>query len=165
MKVNIGPYINWIGPYQIADKFTWLIGKDRADKFGDWLAETWLDDICQWIYSKKRRMVDIHIDRYDLWSLDHTLALIILPALKTFREDQLSFAYVDDEDIPEDLVHLEAEDKWNYILDEMIYAFESGIDDTEEDKFLDNPDGYTEYLKRTERGRILFAKYYHCLWT
>lgn len=165
MKVNIGPYINWIGPYQIADKFTWLIGKDRADKFGDWLAETWLDDICQWIYSKKRRMVDIHIDRYDLWSLDYTLSVIILPALKAFAEKDHSFTYVENEDIPEDMKNAEDEEKWQWVLDEMIYAFESAVDDDEENIFIGNPDGYSEHLLRTNNGRRLFAKYYHCLWT
>ena len=64
MKVNIGPYRSWIGPYQIADIIFFWVPKYRFDglldpkdepwdtrareKFGDWLNERqWLVDLCK----------------------------------------------------------------------------------------------------------------------
>ena len=35
---------------------------------------------------EKERKVNIRIDNYDLWSMDHTLSLIILPMLKKLKE-------------------------------------------------------------------------------
>ena len=67
MKVYLGPYKNYFGPYQLMDRvFFW---HDRYpsdelaarwdyrlhDSIADWLAETWVDDLCQWIYSKRKR--------------------------------------------------------------------------------------------------------------
>jgi hypothetical protein len=73
MKVNIGPYKGWTGPYQIADKiFFWLdqhgIYDDddprlkrwdykAHDKLGNWLASTWVSDFCNWFDNKKKRKV------------------------------------------------------------------------------------------------------------
>ena len=37
-----------------------------------------------------RRKINVQIDRYDTWSLDHTLALIILPALIQLKETKQS---------------------------------------------------------------------------
>ena len=44
MKVYIGPYRDWIGPYQIADKIPFL-SEDTRDKIGDWLSSTWINDL------------------------------------------------------------------------------------------------------------------------
>ena len=91
MKVYIGPYLSWIGPYQIADKIFFWVKKDPTeeqesrwdyrlhDRFGAWLAGTWAKTLCNWIHSKKDRKIAIRIDKYDTWGMDHTLALIILP--------------------------------------------------------------------------------------
>jgi hypothetical protein len=46
-------------------------------------------------YPKKSpRRITVNIDRYDTWSMDHTLALIILPLLLQYKEnhqDDLEF--------------------------------------------------------------------------
>jgi len=98
MKVSIGKYPDWIGPYQIADAvFFWLekwpddeLEKrwdyQLRDKFGDWLASTWVNDFCMWVHDKCRRKIKIQIDPYDTWSMDHTLSLIIIPMLKQLKE-------------------------------------------------------------------------------
>ena len=165
MRVVIGPYLNCIGPYQIADfLFEKWLGEEKAYAVGQFLSKTWLNDICLWIESKRKRRVKIQIDPYDTWSLDYTLALIILPALKAFSEKCHSFTYVENEDIPEDMKNAEDEEKWQWVLDEMIYAFESALDYDEENKFMLDPNGYSEYLARITNGRRLFGKYYHCLW-
>lgn len=118
MKVHIGPYKNWIGPYQISNMiFFWQdhngITKDESrferwdyklnDKLGDWLAGNWVGTLCSWIDSKKKRKVKIHIDPYDTWSMDHTLSLIILPMLKQLKETKHGSPFTELEDVPENL--------------------------------------------------------------
>lgn len=165
MKVKIGPYVNWIGPYQIAQKILFWMDRDdeRIHKFGNFLAHgttnkniienkdapvTLLYRICNWIHSKKKRKISVKIDPYDTWSMDNTLAYIALPMLKQLKESSHGAALVDDEDVPQELRSTSAPPKdndwdiddnhfkrWNWILDEMIFAFESEIDDSWEEQF------------------------------
>ena len=103
---------------------------------------------------KKNRKVKIRIDTWDTWSLDATLALIIVPLLKQLKETKHGTPHTYEEDAPEHLRNLsEEEDKetvhpsgyceprWNYILDEMIWAFKQDICEfSEEDMFYHNGD-------------------------
>ena len=87
----------------------------------------------------------IHIDDYDTWSMDATLAKIILPMLKKLKEVKHGSPLVDDEDLPEELRTSDEnhhqrefdfddnvqqlrwdqyEVRWNWVMDEMIWAFE-----------------------------------------
>ena len=90
----------------------------------------------------------VKIDRWDTWSMDHTLADIILPMLKQLKETKHGAPFVDDEDVPDELKSTSAPAKenewdtddnhfkrWDYVLDEMIFAFECKVDDTWQDKF------------------------------
>lgn len=157
MKVVIGPYTTWIGPYQIAEKI--LFWRDKHDdpsvhEFGTWLAErkdgtdTWLTKVCQWIESKKKRQVYVRIDRYDTWGLDSTLALIALPMLRQLQATKHGAPSVDDDDVPENLQSTSAAPKendwdtdsnhfkrWDWVLAQMIFAFECKCDDTWQDKY------------------------------
>lgn len=181
MKVNIGPYTTWIGPYQIAEKILFWMDKDEDDrvhKFGEWLAgkknDSLLAKICGWIESKKKRRIKVRIDRYDTWSMDHTLALIILPMLKKLKTEKHGSPYVDQADLPEELrlskreqkVHeegywnkklkaTEAEQKaanekfhaqWDWVIDQMIWSFEAKLDDNDWKNYYDPylPDEPTE---------------------
>lgn len=152
MKVNIGPYGNWYGPYQISNWFIPLIGKDRADKLGDMLCGTWVNELCNWIEDKKKRKVKVHIHDYDVWAADHTLALIIVPILKKLKETKQGAPIVDDDDVPEhlkstsappvpkdkaDLGHTDALyfSRWEYVLNEMIWTFEQHANVEFEDQF------------------------------
>ena len=129
MKIYIGPYKNWVGPYQIAEALCFWAKpvKDEYDMeskpkwvhdFGTWLShgttkeeivesknapETWLLKLCQWIESKRNRVSYIKIDKYDTWSMDHTLAMIVLPMLKQLQATKHGAPNVDDEDVPEEL--------------------------------------------------------------
>ena len=142
MKVYIGPYKNWIGPYQLADMIP-FIGEDTSFRIGTWLADTWVNDVCEWIHSKQQRTVKIRIDKYDTWSMDNTLALIILPMLKQLKATKHGSQIVEDEDLP---VHMRYGDpdqcdnwvhyRWEWILNEMIWAFEQELDDSWEDQFI-----------------------------
>ena len=147
MKVYIGPYKKWWGPYQIAELIP-FISEDTKWKIGEWLANTWVNDVCEWIHSKQERKIKVRIDRYDTWSMDHTLGLIILPMLKQIKETKQGSPYVDNEDVPSHMRHTlrkgdddyETEDrwihyKWDWVLNEMIWAFETHLNEAWEDQF------------------------------
>lgn len=178
MKVYIGPYTKWIGPYQIADALCFWVKEEKDEygcsrkpdwvhNFGTWLAhgttdmsivdrrdapETWLYKLCNWIESKKKRSIYVKIDKWDTWSMDHTLAMIVLPMLKQLRDTKHGGPFVEDEDVPEELRSTSAKPlteeeknngcvdelhfkRWDWILDEMIFAFECKNDDSWQDEF------------------------------
>ena len=167
MKIYIGPYRNWVGPYQIAEKLMFWVEKykdkkadDRVHEFGRWLAEdrhgndSWLTKICQWIDSKRSRKIKVRIDYYDTWSMDHTLSYIILPMLKQLKATKHGSPFVDDEDVPEELRSTAAPEltqeqkdcghtddnlhkRWEWVLDEMIWAFEQQLDDDADRAYYD----------------------------
>ena len=144
MKVKIGPYTNWIGPYQIADKIP-FVSEDTQFKIGTWLAETWVSDLCNWLESKKKRKIKVHIDKYDTWGMDHTLAYIIHPMLIQLRDTKHGSGYVDEEDLPAHMQH-DGENwvhyKWDWVLNEMIWAFEQKLDEDWENKFQHGEPNY-----------------------
>lgn len=84
-------------------------------------------------------------DDGDTFSLDASLAEVILPRLKRFKE--LNCCH------PTDL----APEEWDTILDKMIAAFEFAAS---EERWLASP---TEYQKHQE-GLDLFAQHYWSLW-
>jgi hypothetical protein len=80
--------------------------------------------------------------------MDHTLAHIILPMLVQLKATKHGAPDVADTDVPKHLWSTNAEPKesehdvdsnhfkrWDYILDEMIFAFESKRDGTWQDKY------------------------------
>jgi hypothetical protein len=174
MKVKIGPYRSFFGPYQLAEKLCFWVkpiedeygmkdAPEWVDNFGDWLAhgkfnsesilktnETLLYRFLLWIDKKKQRKISVKIDRWDTWSMDDTLAYIILPMLKQLKETKHGAPPVDDKDVPNHLRSTSAEPKkndwdtdsnhfarWDWILGEMIFAFDSkvGEDKDWEDQF------------------------------
>ena len=157
MKVDIGPYTSWIGPYQIAEKLLfWMDPKDdRVHKFGERLSgvdkDSLLLRVCNWIESKKKRRIKIRIDEYDTWGMDHTLALMIVPMLKQLKEKKHGIPQLDvlqyescnwwpqqcfDFYIPGDEEVFEiAEKQWNEILDKMIFSFEQINQEDSDDQF------------------------------
>lgn len=154
MKVKIGPYVDWIGPYQIAEMLMFWRNKDddRVFKFGSRLAEnkdgspTRLMKVCEKIYSFKKRKVVIKLDKYDTWNVDSTLSYIIIPLLKQLQQTKHGSPFVDDEDVPEYLRSTAVPNKddgdvddnhhlrWKWVLDEMIWAFEQHHPDNDWEK-------------------------------
>jgi len=183
MKICIGPYIRFIGPYQIAE---WLkpigISDKYSEKIGDFLSYIKLHKFCDWIYSKRKRTVKIKIHNYDTWNSDNTLALVIAPILKQLKKNSHGYPEIDVDDVPTELLETLPEPKihgqlmwelgWNYILDEMIWTFEQYADDWEEPFYkIDSPHirafdkaGYDKHLDRMKNGTRLFGKYYSNLW-
>lgn len=161
MRVHIGPYKSWIGPYQIADALCWW-AKPQVDEYGfkstpDWVHNfgTWLSagdstllKVCQWIESKRKQKIRVRIDKWDTWDMYTTLAHIVLPMLKQLRATKHGAPFTDDADVPEHLKSTSAPAKeneydtdanhflrWEYVLDEMIFAFSCKLDDSWQDKY------------------------------
>ena len=110
----------------------------------------------------------IQIHDYDTWSMDHTLSRIIHPMLVKFKADAMSFpTTLDQSDVPdflqlkEDLTEEEEfdiyEKQWEWVLNEMIYAF---------DLVSNCEDSYPplEENERMQNGLELFGKYFRHLW-
>lgn len=145
MNVHIGPYTNWIGPYQIADWLQYVgVSKDTCYKIGEWLSggdagDSWLMKMCFWIESKRSRSVQVHIDSYDTWNMDSTLAIIILPMLKQLQatkhgapmsmdgfqqiSDSAQFCF-DFYAEGDELAYEQGQAQWTSIMDEMVWTFE-----------------------------------------
>ena len=145
----------------------------------------------------------VHIDEHDTYSMDHTLALIILPMLKQLKENNQGAPNVDSSDVPEELRmnDINAKEYWNdgttdekfferwdWVLDEMIWAFEQKCrDDWMQDYFgpwIEHTDsessdgiyhlgefewkdmeGLNAHQARMSNGFRLFGVYYESLWT
>jgi hypothetical protein len=75
--------------------------------------------------------VKVKIHRYDTWSMDHTLAHIIIPMLKQLKDTKHGVPLVDDEDATLSFKGTN-EEKWEWIMSEMIFAFESKLNDWED---------------------------------
>jgi len=141
---------HWISPYIILEKvFFW-----REIDYDEPIIEKWADRLEPFSKAYQSVMDFIHpkidyvkIDRYDTWSMDHTLADIILPMLKQIKENKHGSPHVDDEDVPMELQSWTSPAKdeydvdghhfarWDYVLDEMIFAFESKVNDEWQEKF------------------------------
>ena len=178
MKVFIGKYPQWWGPYQIADLLQKVgVSEDRCSEIGDWIDDTQLSNFFNWVESKRKRKIQVRIDKYDTWSMDVTLSYIIIPMLKQLKETKHSAADVDDKDVPKKLRSTSSPKKkkneidrdpaglieqndnwfarWDWVLDEMIWAFSLNL---EEDTWPEKHD------KRMKNGFRLFGKYYQNLW-
>ena len=204
MKIYIGKHINFFSPFQIAEKLLFWLDRDddRVFRLGEFLAggekTSWLTRVCQWIHDHRSRSIYIKIDHYDTWNVDATLSMIIAPMLRQLKSTKYSCSRVDDDDVPENLKSTSAapikhdwdiddnwEARWDYVLDEMIWAFEnhdSRIDS--ERQFFDHSDvvdgdditdqigkikydraGHEAWNSRKQNGFRLFGKYFTSLWS
>ena len=121
-------------------------------------------------YNKKTkkhpdRKVRVQIHGYDAWNADHTLALIILPILKLLQKNKHGAPYTDDEDAPEKLRSTCDKSKreewetdklffkrWDWILNEMIWAFEQKVNDDGDSKYYSGKhDTYWQALDKNHK--------------
>ncbi len=219
MKIYLSNYrYHWISPYTILEHiFFWtdwskcgrnkgvIEDKDYVDH-PEWV-ERWANRITP-ISTAIRVVLDfihppikyVKIDRWDTWSMDHTLSYIILPMLKQLNETKHGAPYTEDDDVPEYLRSHMAQPKenewdtdslhfmrWDWILAEMIWAFEQELKDDDEHQFFDDSEcgdekfpwdkdgqylskikvdneGLEAHQKRKANGFKLFGKYYQNLW-
>lgn len=160
MKVYMSGYRNhWVSPYTILEAVCfWEKEKDVFYNHTDdpnHKYEKWVNRLMPFCTAWMKFLDFVHpkiryvkIDRYDTWSMDHTLAHMILPMLKQLKATKHGSPIVDDEDVPEHLRSTAAPAKenewdiddnhfkrWDWVLDEMIFAFECKLDDSWEDAF------------------------------
>ena len=201
MKVYLSKYrYHWISPYKVLEKvFFWRkIDYDEPiiDKWSDRLEpiSIGIQSILDFIHPK----IDyVKIDKWDTWSMDYTLSHIIVPMLKQLQKTKHGSPNVDDEDVPEELKSTSAPAKenewdiddnhfkrWEWVLNEMIWAFEQNLDTNSEEKFFDHTEwdekekdfnknlhkikidqeGLKAHQDRKKNGFRLFGKYYQGLW-
>ena len=181
MRVIIGPYHNWVGPYQIAKFLT--KNDDYQDKIVHVLDWVGISQVLEWLDQKKKRKIKIEIDDYDVWNADHTMSLVIYQVLQKYKEHITGSPKVDDSDVPEELKSTfipsaeSGEDinyhrRWNWVVDEVLWTFgelketETGLDDLYLHCDLDsNRKLIDEYEQRMTNGLRLFGKYYRGFWT
>ena len=180
MKVNIGKYpsrlmcnihsnfMNKKYEYNWPDEMLWDHEDFVIQAIEDGIQNVY--DIFNWIwFDRRKQKVSIRIDKHDTWSMDHTLAPIILPMLKQLKATNHGY--------PSGL----SEQEWDEIQDEMIWAFEQKCRDNweadyygpyikGEDGFFSghfewtDDEGRREHQERMTNGFCLFGKYYENLW-
>jgi len=201
VKVYLSKYrYHWISPYTVLEKvFFW-----REIDYDEPIIDKWSDrltPICQGI----QKVLDffhpkinyVKIDQWDTWSMDYTLSFIVVPMLKQLKVTKHGAPFVDDEDVPEELKSTSAPPKeneydtdenhfkrWDWALNEMIWAFEQNLDTNSEEKFFDHTEwdekekdfgknfhkikidqpGLKAHQDRKANGFRLFGKYYQGLW-
>jgi hypothetical protein len=122
MKIYKSNYRNhWISPYTVLEYlFFWTawsrcaipqqsgVIEDGRDYVDHPVGRTWTDllsPVCRaikWVLDLVHPQINyVKIDTYDTWSMDHTLADIILPMLKQLRETKHGAPQDDDADVPE----------------------------------------------------------------
>lgn len=175
MKVFIGPYINrWTTTaaeysyikFRYPDKFHGdvdLAEGDVLDRAVEKFLDKWQDVLnatVNRIIDRRERKVKVHIDNYDVWSMDHTLSYIILPMLKKLRKTKHGSPYVDSKDVPANLrpnekpndangyVDPTHHERWEWVLDEMIWAFEQVHSDDWDGQYHHNSDNHEMYFEK-----------------
>ena len=193
MKIKIGGYpsrlICNIHSNHMNKKYGYVDWPDNQD-YEDHVLEA-IDDgiqsvynVFNWIWFDRRtQKVSVKIDRWDTWSMDHTLAPIILPMLVQLKETKHGAPFVDMKDVPKELratkKQIEAYGKdgevdpkhferWDWVMDEMIHAFEQKDKDDWQSYYYDYNNWDTEGMKaeqeRISNGFRLFGKYFESLW-
>lgn len=219
MKVYFGPFTNrWQS--KIQDKWLnykygtdwWTMTDDQFTKFDKFVYK--VEDILQIIYNatinkildNRKRKIKVVVHNYDVWGADHTIAMLVHPLLVKLKGQKHGSPIVDDEDVPEHLRSTAANPKenewdiddntharWDWAMDEMIWAFEQcAKDDTGDSQFysgevdwtfekdsdtglsriMDGPkntfkvdhEGKKAHYDRIKNGLRLFSKYYFSLW-
>jgi hypothetical protein len=162
MKVKLREPVYWFGPYQLAELLCFWVKKEEDEygferkpewvhTFGEILSKTWLSPILQWVNDVRQKLPwnkdVIKLDYWDSWSVDHTLSPIILPLLKQLKATKHGYGMIADEDVPKHLQSIyalpkdswewdgNAEARYEWVLDEMIWAFEQMCDDKDEEQF------------------------------
>jgi hypothetical protein len=168
MKVYIGPYENYYTTRSFEEwwfrrmykKESWEVAEEaytKTDKIVLKTSDIYYNLVLRPLnkfYAWKGRKVKVRIDDYDTWSMDHTLALIILPMLRQLQSEKHGSPWVEPKDVPTylqpdpDRIKLSEEgkvehwdvdntvhDRWSWVLSEIIWAFEQIVDEDSDEQF------------------------------
>lgn len=219
MKVTIGTYparlvcnIHTDHMHKKYGYFDWTDNLSRTDSALEFIEDRIQSvyNVFNWLWFDRRsQKINVRIDKFDTWSMDHTLAYIVEPMLKQLKHTTHGAPYVYPEDVPAKLRPTKKEltaytkngetdskffERWDWVMDEMIFAFESKHNDWEEqfhsgehdmqwikitegefegmtemvkgpnDSFEIDWEGRTAYQERITNGFTMFGKYYENLW-
>jgi hypothetical protein len=214
MKIYTSSYRDhWVSPYTVLEKVLWWKDWENIEYDTPWV-ERWADrlsPVCKGVH----KILDfihpkidyIKIDRWDTWSMDSTLAQIVLPMLVQLQATKHGSPYIADEDVPEHFgirstqappkenewdIDSNHHLRWEYVLDEMIWAFKqlqpdcdwealyvSGNPDYKfvktdgdayemvrgpQDTYKINREGMEIHQQRIDKGLMFFGKYFQALW-
>jgi len=152
----------------------------------------WLDRLFGW---NPKQKISVRIDDHDTWSMDYTLAHIILPMLEQLKRTKHGSPSVHNADVPKEL-RMSKKDmaqfakdgstddnffkRWDWVLDEMIWAFNQKCRDNWDEDFYEyenddaeqfgvklvweDREGSKAHQERMSNGFRLFGKYYENLW-
>ena len=206
MKIKIGGYPNRlicnIHTRHMQKKYEGLSYENQTHE--DYVLEAIEDavqsvyNVFNWIWFDRRtQKVKVRIDKWDTWSMDHTLAPIILPMLIQLKATKHGAPWVAVADVPKELRPTKKDinaynkdgrtddkffERWDYVLDEMIWAFEQKNRDHWEDDYYGpyiesedkrelfgrfewiDDEGRQKHQERMTNGFKLFGKYYENLW-
>lgn len=141
----------------------------------------------RWFGLPIKQKIKVRIDPWDTWSMDFTLGYIILPMLKQLQATKHGSPMVDDEDVPhlpkklfasnesmqydlfaseeqDELSWAQYEERWQWVLAEMIYAFDCKVNKEEVYMRYKDIKDIKQEQKRISNGFRLFGKYYEGLW-
>ena len=211
MKIKIGEYSNRlicnIHTNHMNKKYEGLSYENQTHE--DYVLEAIEDavqsvyNVFNWLwYDRRTQKVRVRIDTWDTWSMDHTLAHIVLPMLAQLKRTKHGAPIVDNADVPKEL-RMSKKDRiqfanngstddkffkrWDWVLDEMIWAFnqkcrdnwdddyyeyrEMGLEESKDPDSLfgiklvwEDPEGRMAHQERMTNGFKLFGKYYENLW-
>ena len=211
MKIKIGEYSNRlicnIHTNHMNKKYEGLSYENQTHE--DYVLEAIEDavqsvyNVFNWLwYDRRTQKVCVRIDTWDTWSMDHTLAHIVLPMLAQLKRTKHGAPIVDNADVPKEL-RMSKKDRiqfanngstddkffkrWDWVLDEMIWAFnqkcrdnwdddyyeyrEMGLEESKDPDSLfgiklvwEDPEGRMAHQERMTNGFKLFGKYYENLW-
>ena len=132
MKVKIKKYPNFYGIYQVTKWLEHIVPEDTLEKIRGWKRLEPYSTYANWRVGRiEGKRVRVKIESFDTWSLDCTLATIISPSLKRFRDVLHTYPSVAKDDAPEEYKDDDFK-RWEWVLDEMIFAFDSKLEDWEE---------------------------------
>ena len=185
MKIKIGEYPNRLTcniHTRHMEKKYGVVDWSEPSQHEDYVFEA-IEDSVQWVYNvfnwiwfdRRTQKIKVRIDKWDTWSMDHTLAHVIHPMLVQLKATNHGY--------PSGLT----EKKWDSIMDEMIWAFAQKQRDHWEDDYYEyremgpeeskdpdslfglrlvweDPEGRAAHQKRMTNGFRLFGKYYENLW-
>jgi len=175
MKVKLGPYRKFYSSRDFNEVYyklkrlkpSWEVSASELDwmdkvfeKFCDYI-DVLLTPINKIAY--RDRTIKVRIDDYDAWNADHTLALIVYPLLQKLKETKQGTPSVVLKDLPKSFVYEKtandvkgftySETAWDYILDEMIWAFKQIVEEYEEEnQFIENPEQLNFIFTPLENG-------------
>ena len=184
MKISMGKYPSWVGPYQVALLLKHIgVSSYDCHKFGEKLSKSFVGNLLQSFHDKfKQRKVKIHIDDWDVWNLDSTLAQIMHPLFVQLKATKQGSGFVDDEDVPENLRTTSANQltqeeidqgctdhnfhaRYIWMLDEVIWALGQSVKDSEPEYQLGKDSPFWQHQTRLTNGFRLMGKYWQSFWT